>query len=128
MANTNATLALKNLKIWDGDSVADADTMVIQGSRIAAVGDAAVIPDGAPTRDCGGLWAVPGLIDAHVHLELNPDDKQAPSGSPDRREEGIAPGRHAGAVDDPCLDSIPQVDPDLAQGIRVHEAGDAGAQ
>ncbi|MFK7912653.1 MAG: amidohydrolase family protein [Pseudomonadales bacterium] len=81
MASTDAPVVLRNLKIWDGDGVADADTLVMQGSVISGVGDTSAIPANATTRDCAGLWAVPGLIDAHVHLELNPDDKNAPSGS-----------------------------------------------
>lgn len=77
----SSVLALRNLNIWDGDQRVDADTLIIAGSQIVGVGDASMIKDNMATRDCSGLWALPGLIDAHVHMELNPDDKDAPSGS-----------------------------------------------
>ena len=57
-----------NLRIWDGiaDDYLGADSIVVDGEHIAAVGHA---PNG---RDCSGLTAIPGLIDAHVHMVLDP--------------------------------------------------------
>ena len=45
-------------------------TIVIRGRRIAAVGPAATtpVPPGAAVIDGKGKWAMPGLIDAHVHF------------------------------------------------------------
>lgn len=75
-------ITLTNVRIWDGTQTLDADTLSFDGERIVAVGDVAVgegpHPDRGERRDCGGLTLLPGLIDAHVHLELNPDDAQAP--------------------------------------------------
>lgn len=43
----------------------------MEDGRVASVGQgAAVAPSGAEVVDGRGLWAVPGLIDTHVHLEL----------------------------------------------------------
>ena len=58
-----------NLRIWDGiaDGYLDADSITIHGEHIAAVDRA------RGGRDCGGLTAIPGLIDAHVHMVLDPD-------------------------------------------------------
>ncbi len=82
MADSLARTALINLKIWDGERVLDADSILLQGERIAAVGERAEICDSATSaQNCSGLWALPGLIDAHVHLELNPDERKAPAGS-----------------------------------------------
>ena len=49
--------------------LADA-TVVVEGARIAALGAAAAVavPAGARIIDGRGLWLIPGLIDAHVHL------------------------------------------------------------
>lgn len=64
-------LTLSNLRIWDGvsDSYDSADTLQIGGSRITRVGAAAGLP---PGRDMSGLTAIPGLMDSHVHLCLDP--------------------------------------------------------
>jgi imidazolonepropionase-like amidohydrolase len=80
------TLVLANLKLWSGQQILDADCIALAGSQIVAIGGPADMPASAATRDCAGAWALPGLIDAHVHLELNPDDQGAPdSKTPDQR-------------------------------------------
>ena len=77
-----ATL-LTDLRIWDGENLSPADALCFRDGRITAVGDGAELAAGHRGRsiDCGGLTAVPGLIDAHVHLELNPDHRKAPEKS-----------------------------------------------
>jgi imidazolonepropionase-like amidohydrolase len=79
---------LTGLKIWDGNAVLEADAIAIRGPQLAAIGARADLqqdPDlaGCETRDCSGQWAIPGLIDAHVHLELNPDRGKPPEGAQD---------------------------------------------
>lgn len=77
----NARL-LCGLSIWDGHGSIDADAILIHGSQIAAVGTAAKLRRrGLQERNCQGLWATPGLIDAHVHMELNHEDRQPPKDS-----------------------------------------------
>jgi imidazolonepropionase-like amidohydrolase len=53
-----------------GPPRADA-VVIVQGKRIAAVGDARAvsIPKGAQVIDAHGKFVVPGLIDCHCHLE-----------------------------------------------------------
>ena len=48
-------------------------TIVIRGDRIEAVGPSATtrVPEDAQVIDARGKWAIPGLIDAHVHLFLS---------------------------------------------------------
>ena len=73
-----ATVTLTNIRIWDGAAHVDADTLQMTGGHISFLGSR---EDAAPSRaqiDCAGLTAIPGLIDAHVHLELNPDHKDPP--------------------------------------------------
>ena len=57
-----------NLRIWDGlaDTYLDADSIAVENGRIAALGSS------MRGRDMGGLTAIPGLIDAHVHMVLDP--------------------------------------------------------
>jgi imidazolonepropionase-like amidohydrolase len=64
-----------HLRIWDGvaDAYLDADAIRIDGDRVVAVGAASEISAGAATRSMHGATALPGLIDAHVHMVLDPD-------------------------------------------------------
>ena len=57
-----------NLRIWDGvaDGYSAADSIAVEDGAIAAVGN------GLGGRDCTGLTVIPGLIDAHVHMVLDP--------------------------------------------------------
>ena len=71
---------LRNVRIWDGvsESYAQFDSLRIEGERIAAIGEA---PDSRDARDFSGLTLLPGLIDGHVHLCLDPDIR-APADQP----------------------------------------------
>ena len=48
-------------------------TIVIQGDKIASVGADAQIPAGAHVIDLSNATVLPGLIDAHTHLTMNPN-------------------------------------------------------
>lgn len=78
MIDFSDTVTLTNLSIWDGDTIADADTVQFCLGQITFVGDQASAPAAKHSINCAGLTLMPGLIDAHVHLELNPDDKIPP--------------------------------------------------
>lgn len=56
----------KNLSFWDGisDELSEGDLAVTDGMFSASGGRA---------RDFRGLYAIPGLIDAHIHLCLDPE-------------------------------------------------------
>ena len=75
-----ATTCLTRLSVWDGEGFAPADALLFNEGAIQAVGALADLPRGPKDRviDCSGLTAIPGLIDAHVHLELSPDDAKPP--------------------------------------------------
>lgn len=53
-----------------GLGVIENSSVVIEGGRIVAVGEASevAIPAGAEVIDCEGRWVTPGLIDCHTHL------------------------------------------------------------
>lgn len=62
---------LKNVKIFDG--VHDQLTpgaVLVEGNLIRSVGDSVPAPEGATVIDGGGLTLMPGLIESHVHLNL----------------------------------------------------------
>lgn len=66
------TVAFRNVTVipMDRERIEHAQTVLVTGGRIAAVGaDADVaIPPGASVIDGSGRYLVPGLTDAHVHL------------------------------------------------------------
>lgn len=75
----SGTILLRKLRIWDGRGHADADTLRIDGARIAAVGTALAPLRGECVYDCAGATAIPGLMDAHVHMELDPQRGSTPA-------------------------------------------------
>ncbi|NKC00429.1 MAG: amidohydrolase family protein [Pseudomonadales bacterium] len=75
------------LNIWDGTGIAQADAITVTGTKITWIGDKADAPKDSQQINCDGLSAIPGLIDAHVHLELNPDESKPPL----RTEEHVVP-------------------------------------
>ncbi len=58
-----------NLRIWDGLSpgYSEAVSLTVVDQQISSVGER-----GPNARDMSGLTVVPGLIDAHVHMTLDP--------------------------------------------------------
>lgn len=67
------TVAFTNARIitMQGDRVIEAGTVVVNGNRIVAVGnrDEVVVPKGAKVIDTSGKTIMPGLIDAHGHID-----------------------------------------------------------
>ncbi len=66
------TLVIRNVTLIDGTGAPPLEraTIVIKGDRVVAAGRDAPAPEGAQVIDGSGRWAVPGLIDTHVHSEL----------------------------------------------------------
>jgi imidazolonepropionase-like amidohydrolase len=53
-------------------------TVVVRGDRIEAVGRSVPQPAGARVIELAGLTLLPGLIDAHTHVLLQPEDEDWP--------------------------------------------------
>ena len=68
--NSEQVTVLKAAHLFDGVSgkLVDDGMVVVQGSRITAVGRSLDAPPGARVVDLGDATLLPGFIDAHVHL------------------------------------------------------------
>jgi uncharacterized protein (TIGR02246 family) len=83
LAQKPQTLVLRNVSILALGGGADmlSQDILIQGEKIAALRPTGrTLPPDAAIIDCAGKWALPGLIDAHVHLARRdlhwPEDEQ----------------------------------------------------
>jgi imidazolonepropionase-like amidohydrolase len=67
-----ATIVLKAAHLFDGRTgqLRDGGIVVVQGTRIVAVGAVSEAPPGARVIDLGDATLLPGFIDAHVHLSM----------------------------------------------------------
>jgi imidazolonepropionase-like amidohydrolase len=76
-AEPPSVTVLKAAYLFDGKSgrLTNNGVVVVQGSRIVSVGDAASAPSAAKVIDFGEATLLPGFIDAHTHVtsELQPD-------------------------------------------------------
>ena len=61
--------AIKNVHIFDGEKIIDKKLILIEGERILSIGG--VIPTGATVIDADNATIMPGLIDSHVHTDIN---------------------------------------------------------
>jgi predicted amidohydrolase YtcJ len=61
--------AITNASIFDGERLIEARTVVIDGDRIHTIGGS--VPTGATIIDAHGGTLMPGLIDSHVHTDIN---------------------------------------------------------
>lgn len=82
--NATTRIVLTDLNIWDGTTLVDADAIAVERSTITAIGSAAdLLPAGrAGARQrlsYAGATALPGLIDAHVHMVLDPANRRPPA-------------------------------------------------
>lgn len=80
-------VTLTNLHIWDGARHLEADTLQFCNGLITSIEHTETHNHGRGAIDCSGLTAIPGLTDAHVHMELNPDNHKPPEST----EEGVIP-------------------------------------
>jgi imidazolonepropionase-like amidohydrolase len=121
-AQPSTTIAIRTAAVIDGISpkpLANA-VIVIEGDRIIAVGPDVRVPAGARTIDLSHLTVLPGLIDAHTHVNFAPQDGKDPvlnKSIPFRALEGAAAARaalHAGFTTLRDTDSEGARDADVA--------------
>ena len=76
---TTPATVLKAAHLFDGRSgnLVSPGLVVVQGSKIVAIGANAAIPADARVIDLGDATLVPGYIDAHTHIASDHDDDWA---------------------------------------------------
>ncbi|TGM99523.1 amidohydrolase family protein [Leptospira dzoumogneensis] len=68
-ASEAQTIAIINTNIFDGKDLIQDHTLIIKGNRIHSIGGD--IPEGAAIIDAKGGMLMPGLIDSHVHTDID---------------------------------------------------------
>lgn len=63
-----SSTAITNVRVFDGENIHLATTVVISGTTISSVGG--IVPDAATVVDGKGCTLLPGLIDSHVHTGI----------------------------------------------------------
>ncbi len=78
-APAGGVVAFTNARVIDGTGAAPVEgaTIVVSGGRIQAVGKNVTIPAGATRMDMSGKTIVPGLINAHGHLQADQSKRPA---------------------------------------------------
>jgi len=77
-AQTSTVTAIKCGRLInpaDG-SITQNAIIIVRGDRVEQVGAGLKIPDGAKVIDLSNLTVLPGLIDAHTHILLQPEDER----------------------------------------------------
>ncbi len=67
-AITHATLAITNVRVFDGERVLSATDVLVDGDKIVAVGSHLAIPPNVTVVDGKDRTLLPGLIDSHAHV------------------------------------------------------------
>ena len=77
-AEDSAVTALRCGRLVDpaGGSVTKDTIVLVRGGRIEMVGPGVAVPAGAKVLDLSRLTCLPGLIDSHTHVMLEPEDER----------------------------------------------------
>jgi imidazolonepropionase-like amidohydrolase len=67
------TFVIRDVHVFDGERMADADTVVVRDGVIAELGSGLRADPSATIVEGSGQTLLPGLIDAHVHTPSNHD-------------------------------------------------------
>ncbi len=105
--------------------------LYVEHGLISSLGEGTPPPaEGAARLDLRGLALVPGLVDAHVHLDMDPGDGLDPAGRAARiADAGIAAVRDGGDRLSRVLKAKPSISPKLflaASGPALHAPGRYG--
>ena len=66
-APSGGAFVIRNVRIFDGEKVIDANSLAVADGKIVAVGNEVAAPPKSQLIDGRGDTILPGLIDAHVH-------------------------------------------------------------
>lgn len=67
-----ADLAILDVRVWDGGAPSGPKDLWVHEGRIVALGEGLGPMPGAAALDGAGAVVLPGLVDAHVHLSMDP--------------------------------------------------------
>jgi imidazolonepropionase-like amidohydrolase len=117
-------LVLEHVRLVDGTGrspVEDA-RIVIEGDRISAAGAAATVPApaGAERIDLAGRTVLPGLVDAHFHIENRPPD---PKLALHQLAHGVTAFRDPGQWDEYFVGLRDMMREEGLDTPRIHTAG-----
>ena len=70
-----AIRAARLLDVRSGDMI-DGAVVLVEGDRVKAVGQHLAVPTAAQVLDLGNVTLLPGLIDCHTHVLLEPEDER----------------------------------------------------
>jgi imidazolonepropionase-like amidohydrolase len=70
-----AIRAARLLDVRSGEMIGDA-VVLVEGDRVKAVGQHLAVPTAAQVLDLGNVTLLPGLIDCHTHVLLEPEDER----------------------------------------------------
>lgn len=65
---SKGVLAIRNVRLFDGERVVPSSDVIVRDGKIESVGSGTTIPAGAEIVDGRGKTLLPGLIDSHVHV------------------------------------------------------------
>ncbi|MBL4682741.1 MAG: amidohydrolase family protein [Pseudomonadales bacterium] len=73
-------MRLTNIKLWDGvsEALSEFHSIEIKDGKITSIGNEEKFDassQASSSQDMAGLYVIPGLIDAHVHMCLDPEAK-----------------------------------------------------
>ncbi len=71
------SFAVRGVRLFDGQRVTPATTVLVREGRITAVGESLPVPEGTEIIEGAGRTLLPGLIDAHAHVIFRDSLKQA---------------------------------------------------
>jgi imidazolonepropionase-like amidohydrolase len=75
VARAQSTFLVRDVRLFDGERVAEHRSVLVRNGVIAAVGASELAaPSGTPVVDGRGRTLLPGMIDAHVHLSESTED------------------------------------------------------
>jgi cytosine/adenosine deaminase-related metal-dependent hydrolase len=117
-------LVLEHARLIDGTGrppIEDA-RVVIEGERITAVGTATTlpVPAGAERVNLSGRTILPGLVDAHFHLDNSPPDSKL---ALRQLANGVTTFRDPGQWDEHYAGLRATIAADGLRGPRIHTAG-----
>ena len=123
------TVAYTNARIvtMKGDEVLERGTLVVTGSRIAAVGPSGSVnvPAGATTVDLSGKTVIPGLFDEHAHLHYSTLDvfPQRPWKYAANLAYGVTTTHDPSASNQEVFGQSEMVEAGLMVGPRIYSTG-----